>query len=116
MGERIDVRAALGEVGVEQIAERSDGSADQNRREPADAAEEIAAEADTDHRHEDAEHLRGERDLVLRIVEEIEVEGEGEARPDIVAKRVCQNEADDDERRPSGAVRDSSASGETNAP
>ena len=103
--EAVDIGAALGEVGVDEIAERRDRGADQDRREAPDPPEQIAAEADPDHRHEDAEHLRRERDLVLRIMEEIEIEGESEGRPDIVAKRVGQDEADDDQHAPAEALR-----------
>ena len=66
--------------------------------------EQIAADGDADHRHEDAEDLRREGDLVLRIMEEVEVEGEGEARPDIVAERVGQDEADHDQHAPAEAL------------
>src|SRR4029079_18035669 len=103
--ERIDVGAALGEVGVYKFAERGHRRADQDRREAADAPEQIPAEADADHRHEDAEDLRRESDLILRVVKVIEIEGEGEARPDIIAKRVGQDEADDDENAPAKAFR-----------
>src|SRR3954452_22583700 len=100
MGKSVDVGSAFGEVCVKQIAKRGQGGPDQHGWEATDSAEQVAAEADPDHRHEDAEDLRGKGDLVLRVVQIIEVEGEGEARPDIVAERVSQDESNDDQDPP----------------
>ena len=94
MREGVDPAAAVGEVGVKEVAERRQDRAEQDRREPADPGEQITAEADPEHRHDDAEDLRRERHLVLRVLQVIEVERVREARPDVVADRISQDEPD----------------------
>ena len=69
--DRVDVRTALGQIGVNEIAEHRQNRADQDGLQPAEPQEQITANRDTDHRHDDAENLRGEGDLVFRIVQEI---------------------------------------------
>src|SRR5690348_8600296 len=104
MRECVDVWTALGKIRVEKVAEWGEDGAEQDRWKAPELGEKIAAETDPDHRHDDSEDLRRERDLVLRVVKIIEIEGVSEARPDIVADRVGQDESDRREHAPAHAT------------
>src|SRR5437764_6174885 len=97
--------ASLCEIGVNEIAEYRQDCTDQHGWKTADPREQIAAERNPDHRHENTEDFGRERHLVLRIMKKIEVEWESEARPDIVAERIGQDQTHDDEDAPAEAAR-----------
>jgi len=90
----------FGEVGINEIAEDWQDRTDHDRRHPPQPREGITAEADAEHGHEDTEDLRRERHLVLRILQEIQVERKREAGPDVVAQRIGQDQPEHDQHPP----------------
>ena len=93
-------RAAHGEIGIEQVGERRDHRAQRQRGHAADHGQQRAAQRQPDNQRADAEELRGNRHLVLGVLQLAQIERVGKAAPDRVGDAVGQDQRDHQHRGP----------------
>ena len=92
---------AHGHVRIEQVGQRGEYPADQQRRHAPDGGQQQSAQSQPGDDGAHAEKLRRECDVVISIFEFAKIERIGESAPDRVADAIGQHDRQNQHERPS---------------